>query len=335
MKLLKIVVMVLLSLVCVTTLSSYKVNADSGANFSIELIKSNNMINKKDDYFYIFGKNNTYQTIKFFIYNNSNSNKVYNVDFNNATTNDNLSINYGDSNNKLTTNQNLTSLVTTNKHQKIHIPKNSRKLITFRIKVPSNYYNGVLMGGITVYDNKIPSRKNGIANKFVYSIAVLLQNSKNKLNPTLESKKSVIYQENINDKPYVYTYLKNNRNNYISNLSTNIIIKNCHGKVVSRQFTHHGTVAPVSKFKLKTPLKESLTYGKYTLYGYAKDDKKHNWSWINKFDIKNKYLVSDYADNHAKHNMPNKSNYKLTIFLVVSSLVILIIIIIFKIKKLR
>lgn len=333
MKLLKLVVMVLLSFVCVTILSLYEVNADSGANFSIELVKSNNMVNKKDDYFYIFGKKNTYQTVKFFVYNNSNSNKAYNVDFNNATTNNNLSINYGNSNNKLTTRRSLTSLVTTNKHQKIHILKNSRRLITFRIKVPDNYYNGVLMGGITVYDNKVPSKKNGITNKFSYSIAVLLQDSKTKLNPILESKKSVICQENINNRPYVYTYLKNDRNNYISNLSTNTIIKNDHGRVVDRQFTHHGTVAPVSQFKLKIPLKESLMHGKYTLYGNAKDDKNNNWSWVNKFEIKNNYLIKNNIYNHKNHNKQNSSNNIVIIIFVVSASVVSIII--FKLIKLR
>ncbi|TPR39092.1 DUF916 domain-containing protein [Apilactobacillus micheneri] len=337
MKLLKLAIVTLLLLVYINILPSYKVNADSGANFSIEVVKSNNMVNKNTDYFYLNGRKNTYQTLKFFIYNNSNSNNTYNVDVNNATTNDNLSINYGNSNNKLTTKHNLTSLLTTNKHQEIYVSKNNRKLVTLHIKMPKNYYNGVLMGGITVYDNKIPSKNSGITNKFMYSIAVLLQNSKVKVDPNLEAAKSEVSKESFNDRPYVYTYLKNDKNNFINDLNTNIIIKNDHGKVVARQFNYHGTVAPISKFKLKTFLKDSLMDGKYTLYGYAKDDKNHIWSWINKFDIKNNYLVPNDANNHENQNIPKKSNYTLTILLGVSSLVVLIsiLITIFKIMKMH
>lgn len=316
----------------VLMLSFYNVKADSGADFGVQILNSNNTIKKEENYWNIIAKPKDQLALKLLISNYSNTSKEYNIDLNNATTNNNLSINYSRNNNRMTTNHNLSSLVTDGNHKIIQIPKYDKKIVAFHIKMPNNSYKGILMGGVTVKENYgMFSKNKGIVNRFIYSMAVLLRNNNLPLSPNLKSLHSNVYQNYYNNNQYVATDIENNKNSFINNLRTNTIIKNYNGKVVANSSTKFGTIAPISKFHLITPLKRSLPNGEYTVIGNARDLNNNVWSWTNTFEIKNNYLVQ----NDSKNNFHKKKNYYIIPIFTISFLILVIIFIFFLLKFIK
>jgi hypothetical protein len=227
-----------------------------------------------------------------------------------------------------------------NKDKKIYlsIPEKSTKEISFNIKTPTKQFSGIVMGGVSMYENhkkdaQIMSQDNesndksfSIKNKFVYSIAIIIRNNSKQINPNLQFNK--VEQSVENYSPVVKTFFENNRPNYIRRLYTNSVIKDENNKIVKKHKTSLGQVAPNSKFNIAIPFKNTLPTGNYTLYGKAKDGDGHSWKWQKAFKV-----TSDNFNYVNKNVVKEPFQYSLTIILLVILIIILIATIIYLIIR--
>lgn len=276
------------------TISLHAQNTNSQIPFTINAIKPNNQINKKAGYLDLLIKPNQQQRISFSVNNISNQEQHFIVDAGDATTSDGLAIDFNKNNQKILGDTKFSNLINENKfRQYVTVPANSSKVVSFDLKMPPKHFDGILMGGITLYLNSKYQKNDsnqsgsvGIKNRFTYAIAVVLRNNFKKVQPDLHILDA--FQSTVNYRPVVKTTIQNDKNNFIKGLSTNTIIKNSDGKKVVSNKTMLGQIAPISQFNLTTQLDHALPAGKYYLYGSAKDASNREWHWQKQFTVTNK-----------------------------------------------
>lgn len=325
----KIKYIIILFTFFILNLFALNANANSEIPFSIAPIKTANQLEKNAGYIDVVNNPSASQDVKVMVSNNSNKPQKFIVDASDATTSDGLSIDYVPKNQKLIGNDTFSHTILNKDHQqRLLLNAHSSSIVTFNLKFPYHKFDGIIMGGISVYQDDNNSNQNNnhqgisINNKFVYSIAVLLRNnSKNNVKPNLSA--GNVFQTTLNYRPVIKTSLTNDKNNFIRGLSTNTVIKNSDGKTVADNNTTLGQVAPISKFHLVTPLSNELSTGTYTLYGHAKDANNHSWSWVKRFDVTGK------NENETKNNLLNDDSGFNPIYILYILILILILIIIF------
>ncbi len=319
----------------VLNLFIFNVNANTNSEipFSISPIKTNNQLTKNAGYIDVVNTPNANQNVKVMVSNNSDKTQKFIVDASDATTSDGVSVDYIPKNQKLISNNTFSKTILNKDHQKkLLLRAHSSDIVTFNLKFPSHKFDGIIMGGISVYqDSNNQHSNNGqglsINNKFVYSIAVLLRNNaKNNVIPNLSA--GNVFQTTVNYRPVVKTVLTNDKNNFIRGLSTNTVIKDSDGKTVTTNNTTLGQVAPISEFHLVTPLSNKLTAGTYTLYGHAKDADNHSWSWVRKFDI-----TGSNEEETEQNTLNNDNSFNPIYIIIIIILIIIIIFILYRYKK--
>ncbi|MCK8607397.1 DUF3324 domain-containing protein [Apilactobacillus ozensis] len=338
MKKLKYLFIILLSSFSILFILNLKANASSEVPFNINVIHSSDS-NKNINYIDITAKPNTSHEISFELHNYSKVERNFIIEANNATTSNGPSIDYLSSHNALIGHpQFLDMLQSKDKKIDVSIPGKHTKKISFNIKTPEKQFDGIVMGGVSMYENskkdaQIMSQDNNsnnksfsIRNKFVYSIATIIRNNHKKIEPNLQFNN--VEQSVENYSPVVKTAFENNRPNYIRRLSTNSVIKDSNNKVVKKHTTNLGQVAPNSKFNIFIPFKNTLPTGNYTLYGTAKDGDGHSWKWQKSFNI-----TSANFDYINKNVVKEPMHYNMTIILLIILIIILIAIIIYLIVR--
>lgn len=289
--------------------------SNSKPNYSVKSLNSSRQFS--DGYWNILAKPNSSQQIRLLITNHSNNTGHYKISLCNLTTNDNASINYGISNNKLTSKNNLQNCILDKSNVKnVSIKKHNNKIVTFDIKVPNKPYSGILMGGVNISSNDKETHFEGIHNEFSYSIAVIIKNSKIPTNPNLKLINSEIVHNSSNESPYIYSYMENNRNNFIKGLKIKTTIKNENGKKIDEHINNGSSVAPISKFRIINQLKKYISYGKYYVYIYAVDSSNHKWSFSK---------IISFGNNATNLTNGNNKSGK-TLLFATSSLFIIILI---------
>lgn len=318
------------------THNNQTVFATSQIPFQLQAIHPDNQLNA-NDYDDLLITPNTSQDLSFVVQNSDNSARTFVVEANNATTSDGIAVTYDEHerNNLLSP---MFSDLIANRKQKITVPANTSQTVTFNLKYPSQQFDGVILGGITVYlddsDTQNKQSDNGsfaITNRFTYSNAVQLRTSKEiTAVPKLIANKAEMTTSNAY--PYVKVNLSNSARAIIKQMSTENTIQDSSGKIVESYKTTNGQVAPNSDFNLAIPLTNgALPAGKYHAIGTATSGNQ-SWTWNQEFEVTND---NSKSVDHESIIKP-KVNYWLYLSLLLLLLIIvLIIVIIFLIIKNR
>ncbi len=170
---------------------SHTVLADDAVNFSAKALLPKNQKATGKSYFDLEMKPQQQQTIEIMAYNSSSESMNIKLEFNTAFTGVNGLIDYTDNNYRDESMFIAISDIVKLKTDVVTIPAKSSAAVPLTIKMPSDTYDGILLGGIriTQIDSIVEESKNiTLNNKYAYVIGVKLSETDAIVRPKLHLK---------------------------------------------------------------------------------------------------------------------------------------------------
>lgn len=266
--------------------------ADGSMNYQVSAKLPASQHNKNVSYFDLRLKPNQEETIKVEIKNTDDKEHTYNVIPNTAITNENGVVDYSQPKKKAdkTAPANLKSLVSG--EEKVVVAANSTKDATFKIKMPSKSYDGVLLGGFNISRKgstgvKTQSESVTVRNNFAYVIGLRITENDTLVTPHL--KMNEIKAGLVHYRTAVTANLQNTKATMISGMKVDAkITKRGSKTVLHRAIKSDLAMAPNSNFNYQISWdNEQLAAGKYTLDLTASDKSGQQWHFTRHFEIKN------------------------------------------------
>lgn len=308
-------------------------------NFAVTTEIPGNQIDKSKTYFNLLVNPGEKQTLSIKLRNDTDKDVVIEPQIHSATTNMNGVVEYGktDSNPDKSLKYNLADILTTTKE--VTIPAKSEKKLEMKLSAPTDEFEGLIAGGITLIEkqseaDKKNSKSEGLSieNKYAYVVGVTLQQNKTEVNQDL--KLNGVKAGQVNARNAILAELQNPTPTYLNQFEIieAKVTKKGETKTLFETDKQHMQVAPNTNFKFPIPLDgASLESGKYTLHLKAKSSKEA-WEFSEDFEIK---ANEAKAFNEKDVSIPEKEmNYLLVIIIGIVLLVLaLFIIILLKRKK--
>lgn len=314
-------------------LSGYLIAFADSNDFSIAPIFSENQREDVEGYFDMVVAPNATQSLAITIKNNSSDTQKYNVIINTATTNQNGIVDYSmtdfekDDSMKIS----LREIINIEKSE-IEVEANSQKNVSFELSIPEESFEGILLGGITV-EPVIEEESEGISNLVTRTLAIVLSESDDVVEPELKAGEVDVSQDNYRNN--VKFELRNVTATLINRITAEITIyKKGKSEPVIEQTKEQMSIAPNSKFNLMTEWNDQFDAGSYTYNITLSDEQGHEWEFTKEFKIeaeKAKELNTTSVDEKQ-----DSLNYYLIISLALFFiLIILCIYLVIKIKRLK
>ncbi|MHC5248216.1 DUF916 and DUF3324 domain-containing protein [Enterococcus sp. LJL90] len=271
----------------------HQVNATEGTavDYSIKAILPDNQKNQDLSYFDLRVEPNTTQTIEVQVNNYSDETQKYFVEVNTAQTNGNLLIDYGSSEIPETSNNQTPISEFINYPKEIEIPPQKAGVISFEINVPTDAFDGVMLGGIHIKKDfsDESSNDNQITSQYDYVLGLVLSENDNPVIPEVVF--DSINPENITNNAGIAVRLENPTKTTIKNvtMSGHIYQDGSDTPLISREISK-GSIAPESVFDLfffngDTGTTKPLEAGEYRLEMTLADDQEHKWTINEPFTI--------------------------------------------------
>ncbi|MGX4687025.1 DUF916 and DUF3324 domain-containing protein [Vagococcus sp. JNUCC 83] len=269
--------------------------ADS-MSVGVSAVIPDNQVDKGQTYFDLLMKPGQEQDVEIKLSNSSDEDKTVNISINPGTTNDNGVAEY---NTKVTSKNKDSSLKVpisdiVEYEKEVVIPKKSEVKSIIKIKMPSEAYDGVIVGGIRVSEKgdseskKDEDEKAGVQinNKFVYTIGLQLRTkeSLDGIKPDLVLDKKKILPKQVNFRNVVGINLQNTQPIYIRDLEVEAKIYKKGSKEVLHETKKTGLkMSPNSNFNFGVDWEnKELQGGDYvaSVRAYSKDYDQE-WKWDN------------------------------------------------------
>ncbi|EMW5328258.1 DUF916 and DUF3324 domain-containing protein [Enterococcus faecalis] len=301
----------------------------SELKFSVEPVLPDNQLDNKNTYFDLMVKPEQKQTLVIHMRNDTDKEVVVEPKIHAATTNINGVVEYGESNTTLdeTAPFDLAKLVVP-EEKEVKIPAKSTHDLKMTVQMPKEAFKGMLAGGITLQEKEQKQEKESkkkeeqglaIENKYAYVVAIVLQESKDKVAQKLSLE--TVKPDQVNARNVINATLKNPEPTYINQLSVKAkITKKGEKESLYTSEKKEMQMAPNTSFAYPIALKgERLEPGKYTLEMQATSSKE-KWSFTKDFEIK--------AETAKKLNDKDVTIQKNDNLWLYSSLIILIVFVI-------
>ena len=310
-------------------MNNVKVYADSSESaYSVSANLPSFQNNKKLSYFDLLLKPSQKEQVSIHIKNNSQEKATYLVDVNNAVTNSNGVIDYGQKNVKkdVSADYVLNQLVSP-ETQEVILQPGEAKDIPFQIKMPKQAFTGIILGGIHITKKDTLSKKvsgTAIRNKYAYVIGMKLETNTNKVTPDLKLLAARPGLEN--SYTTIFANVQNPTPTIISKVSFDATItKKGSKKVLYKSKKENMSIAPNTNFNFPIGLtKEKITPGNYTVTIDAKEGTTNKtWHLTTDFEIQAKKAEKI----NKKAVLENKGVTYLPIIIVVGLLLIGIILV--------
>ncbi|EGP5665645.1 DUF916 and DUF3324 domain-containing protein [Enterococcus faecium] len=209
------------------------------------------------------------EEISIHLANSAKEKATFSVDVNNAATNSNGVIDYGqtdlkkDSSAKYVLNQ-----LVTPKNQEIELQAGESKDVTFQVHMPKNRFKGIILGGIHISKKDNVSEKvdgTAIRNKYAYVIGVKLQNDTDAVTPDLKLNSAKAGLQN--SYTTVFANVQNPTPGIISKVKFDAkITKKGSKDVLYETKKENMSIAPNTNFDFPISLnKEKIEAGDYTV----------------------------------------------------------------------
>ncbi|MGC3749121.1 DUF916 and DUF3324 domain-containing protein [Enterococcus faecalis] len=260
-------------------------------NYSVKANIPENQIGKSSSYFDLKMAPNSEQDISVTIFNNSNEKETIIVEVNNALTNQNGVIDYTKHGRK--TDESLKypiEKLVTNNRQKIEFsPGETKKEVSFHIKMPSEKIIGTILGGVHVFKdnrNKANEKQNvTIENLYSYVLGIQIRENLNTIQPVMNLKE--IKPILANYRTAVAAKLQNSTPTILRKVSIDAqVFKKNSKEILYKTRKTDMNVAPNTNFNFPINWKnEELKSGKYTLKMHVESD-QGQWDFVKDFTIK-------------------------------------------------
>ena len=181
---------------------------------------------------------------------------------------------------------NASQLMTTSA-PKLTLAKGMSKIVTFKVKMPTAKYDGIVVGGLSFLKKAAPQQSKGamaIKNQYAYSVAVVLHGER-----TLTKNRVTLGKINAtqnNGYNQISLALQNRTAAFLNQVKTDVhIYRRGSQRVRYQQSDQHGQMAPNSIYELPLRVgRDALKPGKYTAK-LAVTSKKQHWTFTKDFEI--------------------------------------------------
>lgn len=309
----------------------------SELRFNVETEIPDNQIDKTKTYFDLMMKPEQEQQLKIRTENSTDENLVVDVTIKPATTNSNGVVEYGESLTKLDASApaDISQLI----HLKeggntITIPAKSVKEVELLVKMPKAEFLGQLAGGITFSERvdqtkqKKETNQNGLAieNRYAYTVAVLLRENQQEVQPELILEKVEPTQRNARN--VISASLLNEKAAYLQGMKISATVKNKkNGKIILEKKQERMQMAPNSELQFPIEYEENaMEAGTYNLAMTVNGSNKE-WRFSKDFTItqaKAKTLNSKDVTLKKDHSTLIYSILALIIILLIISLLVIL-----------
>lgn len=264
------------------------VATENQADFSVNAEQSVYQVDKTKTYFDLSLPLN--ESVPLVIHVTNNSEKAIEVagELSPATTNINGVVEYGKTQNQLTSNVpfDITKVASFEKEKQTIAPKQTVDFVV-NISVPTKDYAGIVAGGITLRDvteEKTQDETKGMfKNKFAYAIALLVHGDKTPVENAVTLKEVTPTQ--VNSRNVVSAAIENKTANYINKVSIEASVTNASEKEVLREEKEDMQIAPSSVFQFPIYYeKQAIKAGKYMLTMTVRSEKQE-WQLKKSFTI--------------------------------------------------
>lgn len=259
-----------------------KVSATS-ADFSVKPILPENQRVSGISYFDFELMPKEAQIIEFDLTNNSDKEKLYNVEVNTARTNMNGVIDYTEGEMDATLPIVFSDIVTVT--PELTVAAGATIRVPIQLKMPDVGFEGILLGGVRVSevigDNEQDEQ---ISNRFSYSIAVVLSQGSNV--PVLEMDLLDVHVEQLNRRNVISANLQNKASMIVNDLTVDArVFREGQEKPLFHREEKGLRMAPNSNFNFGvTTDNQPLRSGKYRMEVKAMVDDQE-WEWSKDFNI--------------------------------------------------
>ncbi|GAA2877770.1 cell surface protein [Enterococcus casseliflavus] len=312
-------IMITILLNCLTKVNTVYADSSDSIEFSVEALDENGQSNERGFYHFV-GEPGKQEMGHLRIYNSSNQEMRINIEANSAYTNINGIPSY--SHNEVIDNtlkHPFHSLVNLNE-KKVVLPPNSSQEIKIPINYPNESWDGQILGGIRVTQEKTSDTNQTISNEIAYTIGVLLtQKGKNIPENNLELNEVQAAQRNYRN--YIEANMQNTEAVIINELSVEAKIYSVNKEEAVYEYSAQDMrMAPNSNFDLGIPTGDvSIQPGEYRLELTAiADDKEYHFE--KKFEIERSKANSL---NSSAVNVEENTNNKY-VFMVVLVLIVVV-----------
>lgn len=217
------------------------------------------------------------------ITNNTDKEQTYKVEVNKARTNKNGIVDYSDSTTEDKAVQyKLTKMIDLSKEVKV--PANSSKNVIGSIVFPEVDFNGILMAGIHVSENKMENSQSNVSNSVAYNIPFVVRgNIEKRPNPTLDLTK-IIVEKFSSDTYSLDAFIENKGPNLMKEVKISSEINDESGKNILKD-DRELDITPETSFVYPVKLPSTFKAGKYTLTLNVKHNDTNKWEFSKDFEI--------------------------------------------------
>lgn len=304
MKKKQIVLVVLFTMMLLGLQLPIQANA-SVLNFSVEPVIPNNQVDKQHTYFDLKMAPSKEQTLVVRLKNDTDEEVVVNTQVNDAKTNMNGVVEYSGSKDKLDSSikYKVTDIMKA-ENKEVIIPAKGKADAKFTVKMPSEIYDGLIVGGISFEEKekketKKKKSKKGMAieNKYAYAVAVVLRETDNALPPNV--KMSNVRATQVNARNAIRLDLHNTQPIFLNKVSIDARVTEKGKKETLYKRSDEGMqMAPntIMDYPILLNGKE-LKPGNYTLHSTVKS-KDGKWNFSKNFKIS-----AEQAENYNKKDV--------------------------------
>lgn len=263
-------------------------SSSAGAGYTVSPVIGSNQISDVTSYFDLLVKPGSQQDLTVNISNTSSSDKKLRVSLTSAFTTDNGQIGYSP-NKKTDPSAKYYLSKIGSQPINVTVPAGKTGKVTMKVNIPKNGFNGVLLGGIYVYDRtKQETSGNGmtINNRFALVVGVQLQTTKlaqQSVRPEL--KLMSVAPGMQNNKPAVLATIQNDTPTFFGQMDVvgKVSWRNS-DKTLFTTKQYNYAMAPTSHFAYGIFPDRGLNPGDYTLDLTAKSGKR-TWHFKKNFTI--------------------------------------------------
>lgn len=349
-KILKYVISILLFIGILASFSS-RVFASS-FNFSVTPEQSDKQIDKEKSYFDLLLSPGTSTELNVILRNDTEKEIKVGISINSAKTNSNGIVEYSNNSKKIDQSLEYNIEDYVKYPRSVTIEPNDNTLVTIKVTMPNQKFDGVLANGITFQeindDRDSKSNKNeglAISNEYSYIVALLLRQTDRKVNPNMNL--NDISPGHVNNRNVIFMDLQNDQKTYINKtFIIAAISKKGDKEVLYKLKKDNLQIAPNSNFLLPISLEgNSLKPGDYHLsmkiYGnrdehgvYTMDSKSGDATFLNLWSFEKDFKIDDNtakklnsSDVSLNENNLNEYFYLKIIFWVLIFLIVILIIV--------
>lgn len=329
--------LVLMQLIFISSLffSEHNVSADElPGKFGVQAILPTNQVDKSVSYFDLLVKPGQEQTLEIELQNLANKEREFEINVNPAVTSDGGTIDYGQKNPK------LDQSIPFDLRKYIILDRSTVKIkakesikVPIKMNLPNKKFSGRMLAGITVIPkdknekkrNSKESKKKSeakIINRLSYSVALVIQQSGDKVTPNLNLQSA--QAKPFNSIPYISFNFQNPSGTIINNLVFKTKVYR-NGKIFIKNTSNPFLVAPNTNFNLRLDLDgQKVKPGNYRAIIEANSKNK---KWI----FEKKFLISSKKASAVNNNTvygTNDINWGLIVLVVIIIILIITIIIV-------